>query len=160
MGLKPDHWGPYFWGTIHIACLGAPESLDEFEKVAYRTFITTLPFILPCGSCGKHFYELLQAEPIEQALKSRQTLFEWSVRAHNIVNKRLGKPEVSQINALRHWSLICMGEASTCPTKTIHTSTKQASTKSLTTQDGVIIVSCLLIVGAIGYYYVSKTRNV
>ncbi len=115
MGLTPTHWGPYFWGTIHITCLGAPDVFDDFDKQAYANFFNTLPFVLPCGSCGKHFYETLQMEPVEPSLTTKYALFEWSVKVHNIVNKRLGKPEKTLDESLSFWSKVCLGEIATCP---------------------------------------------
>ena len=33
--------------------------------------------------------------PLQPAMVSNQALFEWSVKLHNEVNRRLGKPDVS-----------------------------------------------------------------
>lgn len=98
-----------------MTCLGAPDTLDDFDKKTFGMFFTTMPFILPCGSCGQHFYEVLQVDPVENALTSQKSLFEWSVRVHNTVNRRLQKPEVSLDDALRHWSKIALGEQSPSP---------------------------------------------
>jgi hypothetical protein len=47
-------------------------------------------------SCRQHFEQVLVENPIPEA----GDFFKWSVDVHNIVNKRLGKPEVSYEDAL------------------------------------------------------------
>lgn len=43
--------------------------------------------------CRRHWRELVEEFP--PVFTSREAFFEWSVKAHNRVNVRLGKPEVS-----------------------------------------------------------------
>lgn len=156
MGLTPSHWGPYFWGTIHITCLGAPEALDETDKQAYAQFFKTMPFILPCGSCGKHFYDTLQVEPVERALASKHTLFAWSVRVHNIVNKRLGKPEWTLHRALDHWNRVCMGEPSQCPkTSPPHSVVDDKAWLEMM----IIFVIGLSVGGGVGFLFAKKLEQ-
>lgn len=109
MGLVPDHWGPYVWGAIHLICLGAPEKLDMSQQQAYKFFFEHLPFVLPCASCAKHLAENLQKVPINDYLSSRDLLFEWSVKLHNVVNVMLKKKEVSLEEAKTYWDAICRG---------------------------------------------------
>jgi hypothetical protein len=155
MGLTPTHWGPYFWGTIHITCLGAPDVFDDFDKQAYANFINTLPFVLPCGSCGKHFYETLQLEPVEPALTTKYALFEWSVKVHNIVNKRLGKPEKTLDESLTYWSKVCLGEIATCPpTAQIRPQTKKGNDNPKAWLEMVaILIIGVSVGGGLGYMY-------
>lgn len=90
MSLPPSKWGPHFWATLHIACLGCqdPKALAEFVE-GYL-------YIIPCLSCREHFEQVLVENPPPEA----GDFFKWSVDVHNIVNKRLGKPEVSYEAAL------------------------------------------------------------
>lgn len=53
-------------------------------------------YIIPCLSCRQHFEQVLVENPIPES----DDFFKWSVDVHNIVNKRLGKPEVSYEDAL------------------------------------------------------------
>ena len=90
MKIPPSKWGPHFWMTLHIACLGCqdPKVLTDFVE-GYKE-------IIPCLSCREHFEQVLVENPVPEA----DDLFKWSVDVHNIVNKRLGKPEVSYEAAL------------------------------------------------------------
>jgi len=118
MGLQPEYFGPYIWATIHLICLGAPSKLDEYQKQAFRIFFYQLPFIIPCGSCGKHLQENLKDNSIENALnKGNDALFKWSVNLHNIVNKQLNKQEISYEDAYDHWKKISEGKEEKVITK-------------------------------------------
>lgn len=90
MRIPPSKWGPHFWMTLHIACLGCQDGkvLTDFVE-AYKE-------IIPCLSCREHFEQVLVENPVPEA----DDLFKWSVDVHNIVNRRLGKPEVSYEAAL------------------------------------------------------------
>ena len=103
MGIEPRLFGPSFWGAIHYAALGAPEVLDENHKLIYMNFYKSLPQILPCITCGEHFAELLHEIPINPFLNTSVRLFEWTVIVHNVVNKRLNKPEITVVDARNKW---------------------------------------------------------
>ena len=103
MGIEPTLFGPSFWATMHYVALGAPVSLDSVQKTSYKTFYNLIPFIIPCGSCGTHFTEVLNTNPIDNYLTGSSSLFEWTVKVHNIVNSRLGKSEVNVEDAKKIW---------------------------------------------------------
>jgi hypothetical protein len=90
MRIPPSTWGPHFWMTLHIACLGCQDA-----KVL-ADFVEGYKEIIPCLSCREHFEQVLVDNPVPET----DDLFKWSVDVHNIVNKRLGKPEVSYEAAL------------------------------------------------------------
>jgi hypothetical protein len=75
--------------TLHIACLGCQDA-----KVLVD-FVEGYKEIIPCLSCREHFEQVLVENPVPEA----GDLFKWSVDVHNIVNKRLGKPEFSYEDA-------------------------------------------------------------
>lgn len=89
MRIPPSKWGPHFWMTLHIACLGCQDA-----KVLVD-FVEGYKEIIPCLSCREHFEQVLVDNPVPEA----DDLFKWSVDVHNIVNKRLGKPEFSYEDA-------------------------------------------------------------
>lgn len=97
-------WGPYFWGTLHIACLVAPPVLSEEHKSIYITFIKSYSMVLPCPACRTHFQQILENFPVENHVNTSMELFAWSVTAHNIVNAKIGKPLVSFSEAFQYWS--------------------------------------------------------
>ena len=99
MGISPELFGPSFWGALHYACL-VPENPDKVKE-----FIALYPYVLPCIGCREHFNQVLQEFPIP-AEDDSKTLFEWSVMVHNLVNVRLGKPEFTAEEALKHWGTL------------------------------------------------------
>lgn len=101
------------WAIIHLICLQAPETIDANVRNAYYTFFTMMPYVLPCDKCRQHWVEHVREYPLEQALDTRNDLFRWSVNMHNLVNKSLGKPEVSYEVALEHWTNISRGDIPT-----------------------------------------------
>lgn len=97
--INPTAFGPYYWAVIHLACLSGADGLQEF--------VDSLPGILPCPDCKEHLQENLKQLPFDT-----KDPFQWSVKLHNAVNKRLGKPAVQYKEALRHWSSLCVPKKS------------------------------------------------
>lgn len=96
--MDPQVWGKYQWTAIHFAALGYPKSPTEAQKQYYFTYFTKiLPEVLPCLKCRQHLKQTLQTEhPMNSsALANPDTLFEWTVSLHNVVNRRLEKPTLS-----------------------------------------------------------------
>jgi len=90
MNIPPTKWGPHFWMTLHIACLGC----KDYKALA--EFVEGYIYIIPCLTCREHFEQVLVENPVPED----GDFFKWSVDVHNIVNKRLGKPEFSYEEAL------------------------------------------------------------
>lgn len=93
--MKPDQWGPQLWNCFHVVALGYPETPSWQTKYEYRRFYTNFCNILPCPKCSVNYKRHLNELPIEPFLESRVLLFEWTVKVHNIVNKELGKKELT-----------------------------------------------------------------
>lgn len=79
--------GPDFWKRLHQEKAPTPEWLADFNKS------------LPCGVCGSHWLEYLKANPPDFG----DGWFAWTVAAHNAVNRRLGKPEMTESDARARW---------------------------------------------------------
>ena len=90
MKIPPSKWGPHFWMTLHIACLGCQ------DYKALSEFVEGYVYVIPCLSCREHFEQVLVENPVPEA----GDFFKWSVDVHNIVNRQLGKPEFSYEDAL------------------------------------------------------------
>lgn len=88
--MDKNNWGPHFWATLHIAALA--------NGPQFKEFVDTFPGILPCPECSKEFYKILSVYPVTD------DPFRWSVDAHNMVNKKLGKRTVTYDEAKRRWS--------------------------------------------------------
>ena len=104
MKFPPQVWGPIFWMTIHVVALGYSEKPTYAEKRSAKEFFESLRNLLPCPVCREHYAEHLKVVPITPSLDSRQDLFKWTVDLHNSVNVKLGKPTISQTEALRYIS--------------------------------------------------------
>jgi hypothetical protein len=96
MAIKPAKFGPYYWGVLHLACLGG------IDPAALQALVSMFPAILPCPACSIHFAEVLNANPLPDT-PDPDALFKWSVDVHNIVNERLNKPLVAYEDAYRYW---------------------------------------------------------
>lgn len=110
MGLTPDGWGPYLWATIHLTALGSPDTFDDIQSSAYRSFYNSLPTIMPCASCAEHLRKNLTIIPLDDTvLKGRESLFEWTVKLHNTVNTMLGKPIAELEESKKFWNSVADG---------------------------------------------------
>lgn len=80
--------GPALWRELHETALRhelSPEFMAEFN---FRVSL-----LGTCG-CSQHWATVLQEHPVRW-----DDQFAWSVAAHNEVNRRLGKPEISIADA-------------------------------------------------------------
>jgi hypothetical protein len=71
-----------------------------------KEFLESMVFIIPCPVCREHYQKHLNVMPITPHLDRRQDLFKWTVQLHNEVNKSIGKPEVSELEALQFYKRI------------------------------------------------------
>ena len=90
-GLKKTSWGPATWGVIHAMSFGYSNNPTMQEKVHAWNFFNALPLMLPCGECGKDCNKYIKTNPPN--VENRKTLSEWAHKFHNMVNRRLGKPQ-------------------------------------------------------------------
>ena len=142
VGIDPNVFGRDMWKTIHLVALGAPEVFQASDANAYKTFYTQLAYVIPCETCKEHFIEMLHDNPIDNSLSGSESLFEWTFRIHNIVNKRLGKKEVATIEEAKRLTL---------------QSCKNNSSTEKVILSLFIIVACVAL-GYVGYTELSKKR--
>lgn len=103
MGIDPQVFGKYFWGTMHLTALGAPDTFDATLANTYKGFFNQLANVLPCYSCKEHLVQTYQDISIDNALTGSHDLFAWTVGIHNAVNVRLGKPIMTVDDARKKW---------------------------------------------------------
>jgi hypothetical protein len=96
MAIKPAKFGPYYWGVLHLACLGG------IDPAALQALVYLFPAILPCPACGMHFAEVLNENPLPET-NDPDALFKWSVDVHNTVNRKLEKPVFTYEEAYELW---------------------------------------------------------
>lgn len=103
--LSPEIWGPSFWKTIHYVSLGYPDNPSNQDKKNYAHFYNSLDEVLPCLQCAINYKDHLKEHPLSaEFLKNPQTLFLWTVKLHNIVNRTLNKPQLLETEALEMYS--------------------------------------------------------
>ena len=79
-------WGPSGWRLLHLIAFSYE---PDKQKEEVRELFETLPFVLPCKFCRASLAEYMEEDPLEPALKSRETLSKWLWRIHNMVNEKL-----------------------------------------------------------------------
>ena len=143
-------WGKFFWTTIHVAALGYPDNATEMIRSQYRTFYANLGHVLPCSKCRRNYAEHFSELPIDLYLYDKTSLFAWTVKLHNIVNKDTGKREWTVEEATTHYTT---GKYATDPTDTTdalgpnHRAQKQTTVDILITLNAIILISLLAFIG-------------
>lgn len=99
-------WGPHAWMFMHTVSFHYPIQPTEQDKIDIANFFHAMAAVLPCSICKTHFTKLLKEHPIENALDSRNSLTQWVVNAHNMVNRRLGKQELNHDVIKRDYEMI------------------------------------------------------
>jgi hypothetical protein len=94
---SPDVWGPMFWFTLHNGAINYPEYATGHYKKRMTGFIKGIPYMIPCKKCKEHATQYIEdhKDRLDSITSSRKNLFEFFFQFHNVVNKRLNKPEIS-----------------------------------------------------------------
>ena len=91
--MNKNIWGPKVWSFIHTVTINYPVKPETSDKEHVTTLLYAISDTLPCDTCKEHFKKIINKHPPD--VKSRETLFNWGVNIHNLVNKRLKKRELS-----------------------------------------------------------------
>ena len=59
--------------------------------------------MLPCAICREHYKQHLAKNPLTPFLDSRKDLLKWTIDIHNKVNKKLGKPEWTEVEVITYY---------------------------------------------------------
>lgn len=93
--ITKEFWGNAIWFILHYSAYYSPSVLPQQWAISYKAFLSCLRFVLPCPSCRKHLRENLLKLPVDNYLYTSDSVFEYSVTLHNIVNRFLNKPVLS-----------------------------------------------------------------
>lgn len=107
--MEPSVWGKYIWTSIHFIALGYPDKPTQEDAHNYKQFYHDLWKVLPCYKCSVNYQRHLSELPIDPYLKDNMSLFEWTVKLHNIVNKELGKREWTLEEATQRFRNLAKG---------------------------------------------------
>lgn len=86
-----DEWGPIAWSLFHYITYTYKPNLKEY----YNIFFSTLNSIIPCPHCSNDIKNILITHlnhPVHFTL-NKDELIDWLIKIHNLVNKKLGKPD-------------------------------------------------------------------
>lgn len=103
-----ETWGPNAWSHLHTLAFLYPSSPTAEDKRHMHSFIIGFAHTIPCEKCRRHFLNMIQTEIFdgsESKLFASQEIFSRAtVRWHNAVNERLGKPimKYSDVYILYH----------------------------------------------------------
>ncbi|TNV71919.1 hypothetical protein FGO68_gene7882 [Halteria grandinella] len=89
--LNAIELGRSTWPLLHRLSLSYPQQPTEKDKEKAITLIQTFSKLYPCKICANDFQGELKKSP--PALESREKFAIWMCEQHNIVNRKLGKPE-------------------------------------------------------------------
>lgn len=102
---RPEQWGAAQWHALHQLLAGYPEAdAPQATQLALRQYVQSLTQLLPCETCRQHWSKLVDTVKT----KNRAEALQWSIDAHNAVNRRLGKPVLSTpeaLEAIARWGL-------------------------------------------------------
>lgn len=91
---EPKTWGSHFWNYVHLLAYYYPEEPDEsVQKAAFHS-VDAWRYLLPCHNCRDGFRAIIKEYPIEKYLNNRTEFLQWTILAHNAVNKKVGAPEL------------------------------------------------------------------
>lgn len=151
--MEPKVWGRYLWTSLHFIALGYPDNPTEEEKLIYKQFYESFWKVIPCFKCGENYQRHLTELPLTaEHLKDNLTLFQWTHKLHNIVNRELGHREVSLEEARQKFSRIAKGqdEAFVC--------VDSAWDRIIRWTTMILIVVVILFIGRWAYGAVKKRR--
>jgi hypothetical protein len=80
--------GPAIWRRLHTMALAW-----DGNQGALGVIVSIATNAIPCGSCKKHWVELITAKP--PTCTTAEEFFTLTVDWHNDVNERIGKPRLS-----------------------------------------------------------------
>jgi hypothetical protein len=91
--FDPMMFGAALWLCLHCAALRYPDKPTAMDKKHFCDFYKSVQYIIPCDGCQIGYQKMLNITKFgAKDLKSRETLFAWTVKIHNMVNQRIGKP--------------------------------------------------------------------
>jgi hypothetical protein len=103
MSLEPKIWGPHYWATFHFMAATYDDNPNLSVQKAMKTFIQTIPVILPCKECQDHAFNFIKESNLDKAISNRKELFTFFFNFHNKVNERLNKPLMNFNDALTRY---------------------------------------------------------
>jgi hypothetical protein len=87
---------------MHSIAAFCPLLPNEEERKHYKTFFECLQHVLPCKACSESYKKNLKVLPLtDEILKKRETILDWTIDIHNLVNEELNKKVYTKEEALQ-----------------------------------------------------------
>ncbi|MES1907613.1 MAG: hypothetical protein MHM6MM_000697 [Cercozoa sp. M6MM] len=101
--MPPDRemLGRAGWTTLHSMAAYYPESASPEQQQRTLEFLRSFAQLYPCRHCGEHMLAHIDRHVPDTS--GRDALSLWLCRAHNEVNKMLGKPVFDCSTVLQRW---------------------------------------------------------
>jgi FAD-linked sulfhydryl oxidase len=97
-----EELGRATWVFLHTLAAQFPERPTRQQQRDARAVIDALTRIYPCADCAHHFNDIVRADP--PTVSSGPEFQAWMCRAHNAVNRSLGKPVFNCELAAARWA--------------------------------------------------------
>lgn len=89
--LDKEELGSQTWGFLHTMAAYYPDHPTSQQKQDMNNFFDLFSKFYPCNICAEDLQKEIKKCPPQT--NSQLDLSQWLCRMHNIVNKKLGKPE-------------------------------------------------------------------
>lgn len=89
--IDPESLGRATWTFLHSMASEFPLRPSKSESERATRFMRDFGNLYPCRPCAESFREILKTNPPDAS--SGPAFAKWMCRAHNDVNRELGKPE-------------------------------------------------------------------
>jgi hypothetical protein len=97
MTLSTKEWGPSLWSILHTIAKLYPNNPSIKDKNMAFQLTKYLALILPCTTCQKHYIQNYTRYKPE--FSSGNKFFKWTVKIHNLVNKKNNKHQINNEKA-------------------------------------------------------------
>ncbi|XP_076812810.1 FAD-linked sulfhydryl oxidase ALR-like [Clavelina lepadiformis] len=89
------------WSFLHTMAAYYPEKPSEKQKTDMTGFMELFSKFYPCDYCAKDFRKNLKESRPD--VRDRYTFSKWMCVQHNLVNKKIGKPEFDCSKVMERW---------------------------------------------------------
>ncbi|KAG5976517.1 hypothetical protein E4U58_003349 [Claviceps cyperi] len=79
------------WKFLHTMVAKFPDKPSDSDRKILESFFHLFGRLYPCGDCARHFRQMLKEYPPQTS--TRNAAAGWLCSMHNMVNKRLKKPQ-------------------------------------------------------------------
>ena len=102
----PKVWSHSYWFMLHLGSISAPEMIPPSMRTKYWNYIEGIPVMIPCHDCAQHAQTWVDNHRVDrdQICSSRSNLVKFFVDLHNDVNRRTGKPIISEEQVYKMFS--------------------------------------------------------